>query len=195
MTSTNSRTGLAKSAAKHLRKALDGATEGGEPYSTPEIVAAAHDILNLRRTFTRRDGLPDMTGSTYAYRRAIGEIMSATNCTTEERAKLQATLRYHVGNLLREHLSEDELQEYGLVQESPREASARARQHRGRIFQALSEEEPGMLTPEDGVERLIAATNLLANMDVDWASASDLQRRTAQNALKKLRGVTRSMTI
>lgn len=195
MTSRNGdgRNALVKSAAAHLRAALKGGTNG-ETYGTPDMIAAAEDLIAIRRTFTRRDGLPDLTGGSYAYRRTVAEVLTEAGVSSEQRPRVQATLRYHIGNLLREQLSPEEIEQFGLVKESPREASARARDHRGRMWAAMSDPEDSVTDPEAAVERLLAAGNLIATINVDWSSAPPMQRQMAEMAFARLAEMVEDLT-
>lgn len=91
-------------------------------------------VVELRRYFYTDEASPDWRGRTWEYRQRAAEMFEAWGVPSDSAGNLQASLRYHVGNRLREVLADEELLEAGLRKAGPRE---RLQEARG-IVQALS---------------------------------------------------------
>src|SRR5919205_1123942 len=83
--------------------------------STDTLRELAPIIVNLRRHFTLSNGVPDWSGRTPDYRRAVAELYARARIPNEQLTAVQQALRYHVGNLLREVAPPDELEAAGQV--------------------------------------------------------------------------------
>lgn len=107
-----------KSATTQLRRAI--AAESGDE-RTRAYRATADFLVELRGHFTDSDGEPDMRGKSFAYRDAVRDIYAEAGLGSDPNDPVKAALRYHVGNALRERLSVDELERYGLTTANPRD--------------------------------------------------------------------------
>lgn len=85
-------------------------------------------FVSAREHFFTAEGEPDWLGRTYAYRRWIRETMSLANVPGEQLSTIQAAIRYHSGNILRERLDDDTRAALGLRESSPRERSTEKRE-------------------------------------------------------------------
>lgn len=92
-------------------------------------------FVSAREHFYTRDGAPDWLGATHAYRQWTREAYDRAGTPEAELSRLQASVRYHVGNLMRERLDPDEVADLGLREASPRE---RAVEKRERTSETLS---------------------------------------------------------
>lgn len=92
--------------------------ESEGPEATVRLREVARAMVQAREQFTLMDGTPDWKGRSGDYRRWIGEAL--TEAGVEDRHSLQSALRYHTGELIRQRLSERELEEYGFLPDSPR---------------------------------------------------------------------------
>jgi hypothetical protein len=95
--------------------------------STDTLRELAPIIVSLRRHFTLSNGVPDWSGRTPDYRRAVAELYARARIPHEQLTAVQQALRYHVGNLLREVAPPDELEAAGLKTSSPKDRLATAR--------------------------------------------------------------------
>lgn len=95
-------------------------------------------LVEAREHFYVADGSVDWRGRTYAYRQFAGEVISGANLPPEEVHSIQAAIRYHVGNILRERLDPAELEANGLQPSSPRTRSVEKRTRQSEILQRLS---------------------------------------------------------
>lgn len=84
-------------------------------------------IVELRSRHTLEDGTPDWSGRTPEYRQAISEIYRRGGVPESLNDTIQAALRYHVGNLLRNRAPQTELKHVGLTSTSPKERMLRQR--------------------------------------------------------------------
>lgn len=79
--------------------------------------------VEARHHFVRSDGELDLTGRTWHYRTWIAERYAAVGLSKDERAVIQAALRFHISTVTRQRLSEAELEKYGLNLKSELEKS------------------------------------------------------------------------
>lgn len=83
---------------------------------------AARLVVEARLNyFTRPDGSVDYQGKSMAFRKWIGKVYDDLGLEGSERIKVASSLRYAIGNVLREVLSAHELEESGLLKTSPKE--------------------------------------------------------------------------
>ncbi|UIW13509.1 hypothetical protein PQD80_gp25 [Arthrobacter phage Lizalica] len=144
---------------------------------------AARLFIDARAHFFTREGEPDWRGRTYAYRTWVREVMSAARVPGDEITSLQAAIRYHSGNLLRDRLGEDEIADLGLRKESPRERSVEKRERSSEtlnLFGAGGE----ISSPTEIVLLCTLAERSLAR--VNMAGLSPNERRAAREALRSL---------
>lgn len=88
----------------------------------PRIFREVGEILvKLRAIHTTKDGRPDWRGQSWDYRQRVNDIYNGAGLPPEPNHPVKAAIRYHLGNALRDHLSEDELREAGLNPITPRD--------------------------------------------------------------------------
>ncbi|UDL14632.1 hypothetical protein SEA_KEALII_26 [Arthrobacter phage KeAlii] len=119
-----------------------------EAQRTEFLKNAARALVEGREHFYTREGEPDWLGRTYAYRTWVRELMSKAHVPSDEVTNLQAAIRYHTGNVLRERLDGDVIESLGLKKQSPRERSV---EQRGRAAETLNffTGGPEIADPED----------------------------------------------
>ena len=78
-------------------------------------------VVDLRSHFALDDGRTDWSGRSQGYRQVISAIYQAAGIRPEYLDTVQSALRYHVGNLIRERASDDDLEAVGLTLTSPKE--------------------------------------------------------------------------
>ena len=126
--------------------------------ATEHLRDVATAFVDAREHFYTRDGLPDWLGSTHAYRQWTREAYDRAGVQASELSRLQAAVRYHVGNVVRERLDVQEVAELGLRQHSPRE---RAVEKRERASETLSLFGGGpAITDPDDVHAALAAIDV-----------------------------------
>lgn len=87
---------------------------------TPQVMRElARRVVELRSRFVW-NGLPDWGGRSSDYRNAIYRAYREAGIPSDSVAGLQANLRYHVGNVVREVAPPDQLEAIGLRPEGPR---------------------------------------------------------------------------
>jgi len=94
---------------------------------TDLLKEVAEIILELRRSYTLEDGRADWSGRSPAYRAAVARIYKEGGVPRDRYDTVQAAVRYHLGNLLRERVPVDELEAVGLSSIAPRERINRTR--------------------------------------------------------------------
>ena len=138
--------------------------EAGE--RTEILRAVASTLIEAREHFYTADGEIDYRGRTYAYRRLVGEIFAAANLPPDDIRTVQAAVRYHVGNLLRERLNPETLADLGLRAESPKARSAEKRTAEGEALRVLRGG-AAFTTSEEVLDALRLAQALLARVDTN----------------------------
>lgn len=137
-----------------------------ETHETDVLRRLAPVIVDLRHSHTLTNGRPDWSGRTPQYRHDIAQMFTRAHVPDEDVEKIQAALRYHVGNLIRVRADDDDLASAGLRHESPRERLANAR----RAHAAMRESQ----TPRGDVSRLtVQAQRLLDHIDIEALPYTD----------------------
>lgn len=137
-------------AANALRDLVDG------PRSSERLRAAAEAIVALRQCF-EHEGMPDWAGRSPDYRYHVEQAYRRADFPADGTSPLQANVRYHVGNVMREVAPPEHLNALGLKPKGPR----------GRIQEARAE--------GSSTRRRVAPSNVPAGLDpqvlVDHAHA------------------------
>lgn len=133
---------------------------------TDLLKEAAENIVALRARFTLDDGRPDWSGRSAGYREVIRSIYDGAFIPKDYRDTLQSALRYHVGNLVRERVAEDELRAVGLTSPAPKERLARNRE----VVFALAASAGGqsvLRNPVEAVARSVVILEAIRREDVE----------------------------
>jgi hypothetical protein len=173
---------LRKAATKYLRAAIRL-----EPrYRSPEFRRVADILVELRSRYTTGDGTPDWAGNSFAYRQIVADIYSHAGLPADGQSSIKASIRYHVGNALRERVNAEELEDAGLIAETPRQ------RHFVRQNPKATKREAERLA-SDTVASLYTLASRLASLDkraVDTLTSADRARvaqatRTLQQWLRE----------
>ncbi|MEV7250225.1 hypothetical protein [Streptomyces cyaneofuscatus] len=78
----------------------------------------------------------DMRGQTGPYRAVVGDMYAGLGLPEDEVDKMQAAVRYHVGNIIRRHMTPRELEAAGLRKDTPIERQRDERAARALAVQA-----------------------------------------------------------
>lgn len=81
-------------------------------------LAAAEAIVGLRRHF-RHEGRPDWAGRSPEYRDLVERLYRQAGVPSDSESNMQANLRYHVGNVLRQVAPPEDLAALGMAVEGP----------------------------------------------------------------------------
>lgn len=101
-----------------------------EPGAPAEVFrAAAMAVVDLRSKY-EHEGLPDWSGRSAEYRAAIEERYRLAEVPPDSENNVQAKLRYHIGNVLREVAPPGHLEQLGMAPKGPR---GRAVDHRAEV--------------------------------------------------------------
>jgi hypothetical protein len=154
-----------------------GATTLAEAYTLNQSLTTAYKkfagiVVDLRSRFRNsKDTAPDWRGQTQAYRDAVAKMYEASGVPADSVDNMQAAIRYHIGNALRERLSAEDLAAAGLQAESPVE---RARQRNQRAAAS------GDDLPEDEEEWFQDTITTLKSMESDHPEVVILDLRDDQ---------------
>ena len=151
-----------KAFSAHVRAAVEGQISG--KYDSSEMHSAADALVDMRLMHVNRDGMPDLGGSSFEYRQAVGEGLSEAGVDATNRPKVMAALRYHVGNRLRERFTADELAEYGMLAKKPAERQQAERAHLASIVRVATSPRAEVSDPEEVVKALQMAATILDNV-------------------------------
>ncbi len=108
---------------------------GPEGERTSNLRAVATAFVDAREHFFTPQGEPDWLGRTHAYRTWVRETMRLASVQAEELPTVQAAIRYHVGNIVRERMDADTIEGLGLRSSSPKQRSV---EKRGRHSEVLN---------------------------------------------------------
>lgn len=89
-------------------------------------------VVGIRAKTSGQDGKPDWAGRSPDYRAHITAMYEQAGVPTDSQANVQAALRYHVGNVLRDKVSTKDLQHAGLKAQSPKDRQQARQSKAGR---------------------------------------------------------------
>lgn len=88
---------------------------------TEALKAFGKDVCTLRRLYQ------DPAGASAEYKSAMERIYASVDIPADSASSIQASIRYHIGNALREEFTAEELQAVGLSEKTPLERARDAR--------------------------------------------------------------------
>lgn len=175
--------------AGHVRDAVNNVVDG--KYNTHSVREAADGLIELRTMFTDRHGNVDMHGNSYPYRQAVAEIMSLAGVQQDERARVMNAVRYHIGNLMREKFTPEELREMGFMESSPLSRAKDERKTRSRVLRTAVSPDEMITDPNEVMAALKSAANLVDN--VEFTNFSAVESAMATVLLDHLRKRTSAL--
>lgn len=147
----------------------------------------AATMVALREHYLTPEGRPDWTGRNWQYRDAVRNIYGRADYTAEERATTQTSVRYHIGNLIRQHLSPAELEAAGITAPSPHARQAGRRRRASTILAALA---PDTTTADAPLaDKVAELRTVLATLSVERVKKHTLalpENAEAADALARL---------
>ncbi len=135
-----------------------------------------------------RMGYDDPAGRSWEYRQVMSAVYEASGVDEDALAAVKNGLRYHVGNLLRETLTPEELQAAGLRIVSPRERIEAARANL--ISRAR---EVGLGPPDSLLAAIRRAREAVALATVQAHGSSLAERKAAVDAVRELAADVREL--
>lgn len=144
-------------------------------------------VVDLRSRFSLDDGRPDWGGRSPDYRSYIADLYTRAGVPKDKLDTIQAAMRYHVGNLIRERAPKDELLAVGLTTTAPRDRNAATRDALHAISAAA-----GGRTPSSDVDRLAVYAQALLDFIDDVAVRRLEAERAAVSRMALERVQTRS---
>lgn len=142
-------------------------------------------VVDIRSRFDH-EGSKDWAGHSWDYRQAISGMYEAAGVPPDSVANVQGALRYHVGNVLRDRVSPEELEAAGLKVSSPRQRVASARSETAALVAAVTAERDAEAAEGRGrrypVGRLLSAAKVAVERaekdltaDEDAGTAEDME--------------------
>ncbi|MFB7012917.1 MULTISPECIES: hypothetical protein [unclassified Streptomyces] len=84
-------------------------------------------MVALRMRSEDSEGRPDFAGNSREYRDRLAEVFRRTNMPDDERKRISSAGRRAAGDIVREVLTSEELEDYGLMKAGPSERVREAR--------------------------------------------------------------------
>jgi hypothetical protein len=126
----------------------------------------AECLVDLRETYIGTDGRIDWAGRSWHYRHEVALLWQRLG-DSDEVESLKAAVRYHVGNVIRERASDEDLAAAGLKTATPRDRAAGVRaQHAALLKAAGAATLDGPMDPLTSVEAALALVSRISSGDV-----------------------------
>lgn len=172
--------------SKTVAELVDDATEIVRRYMrshrTSDLKDLAPVVVELRSQFRLEDGRQDWSGRSPGYRQAMADVYARARIPKDQLDTLQSALRYHVGNILRERASKDDLISVGLTTVAPKERIQTTRD----ALHAMKE----VSAPRQDVARLAAYAQALLEY-IDDATIPALPPERAEASKLALEAIQR----
>ncbi|GAA2843952.1 hypothetical protein Acy02nite_68570 [Actinoplanes cyaneus] len=185
MTATRTKHELSRDLVRALRALRNADSE----HRLRRLREVARLTFDLREHFLTPAGEPDWAGRTWAYRNHVREQYKEAGYEADEATNTQSNVRYHISNLARTRLSEDEIASLGLRKETPVEYNRSQRATARALLEAA--QAAGKADDTEDVLRMLG-TALLMLQKIPAATIGDMEaddRQKARGVLSKLRGI------
>jgi hypothetical protein len=130
---------------------------------TDVLKALAKVVVALRSHFRTTEGDVDWSGRSWDYRQTVSAMYEASGIPPDSESNIQASLRYHVGNLLREVVPAEQLESAGLLTKSPKERMTDVRAVTAAVLAATDVEVGKPPKPAEAVSRQVSALYTVAD--------------------------------
>lgn len=149
--------------------------------------ATAETLMEARASlFQARDGSPDLLGRSRDYRAFVTQAQDEAGVPRDDRASVQAAIRYHVSPLLRERYAE-EVEALGLSAGSSVERGRRRKERDSRVV-ALFAGGSALTDPAD-ISTLAGAARLGVSRIAGWPPGTTAhQKRRIREEMENLAG-------
>lgn len=164
-------------------EALGNSLTASDARRTELLRETARHFIAAREHFFTREGEPDWLGRTGAYRAWVREVMSQAHIPADEITALQAAIRYHSGNVLRDVLDAETIDDLGLRKESPRERSVEKRERTTEVLNLFGGGAE-FATVEEVMQACRMMEGTLARVNMRGLTVK--QRREAKAALARI---------
>lgn len=105
---------------------------------TEHLRATASAFVDAREHFFTKDGDPDWRGQTFAYRRWVRETLFLAGVQAADMTRVQGSIRWHTGALLRAKLSPEQIEDLGLREVTPAQRSVEKRSRQSEVLGVFS---------------------------------------------------------
>lgn len=144
-----------------------------ETSKTAILKDLARVVVDLRQRFHTEDGRTDWAGRSHAYREAVARIYHEAGVPPDSLDGMQAALRYHVGNVLREVAPADELEDLGLKAKTPVERVKETRDRLAALARLGAATEGSGNAKADVVRLIVGADTVLSAVSDEDLSTTD----------------------
>lgn len=160
-----------------------------EDERTVHLRDVAEAYIDAREHFYTKDGDPDWAGRSYAYRQWIRETVTLARLPQDGKQSIQAAVRYHLGNILRDRLDADTLESIGLRKESPRERSVEKRAGVSALLRLVSGGDPieNLADVLEATKAIHSALTRITPSDLPGSDAAAAKAALAEVAAEALR--------
>src|SRR5690606_21057000 len=139
---------------------------------------------SLREHFVTDTGSPDWTGRTWAYKNTVIQMYQDAGYTQAQWQALGSSVRWHVGNVLRERLTDAEIADAGLLDTSPLERERARNLTRDEAVRVLHRP---VEDAADTVRSLATAVTLMEKIPIERVEGLGArQRKIAREALDRI---------
>lgn len=151
-----------------------------ETSKTAVLKELARVVVQLRQEFHTEDGRTDWAGRSHPYREAIAKIYAEAGLPPDSLDGMQASLRYHIGNVLRDVAPPDELADLGLKPKTPRDRVQDTRDRLAALARAgAAQVEPTGNVRADVRRMVVGAEVVLSRVDDEALEELDEEGRAA----------------
>ncbi|MFD0044759.1 hypothetical protein ACFVGV_06165 [Pseudarthrobacter scleromae] len=159
--------------------------KGAEDEKTAHLRAVATSFVDARQHFFTPQGEPDWLGRTHAYRTWVRETMRLADVQQSNLTTVQAAIRYHIGNIVRERMDADTIQGLGLRSSSPKQRSVEKRGRHSEVLNIFGNGGAEIVDPDEIVVAVGMMEAALARMSVEAIAGMDAQtRKTIREAIE-----------
>lgn len=163
-----------------------------ESSKTEILKGLARVVVGLRQCFHTEDGRTDWAGRSHQYRETIAKVYAEAGLPPDSLDNMQASLRYHIGNVLREVAPADDLAVLGLKSKTPKDRVQDQRDRLAALARAgAAQEESGNARAD--VRRMVTGAEIVLARVADEA-LDDLDEDGAAAVAKSLEAVVARAT-
>jgi hypothetical protein len=124
--------------------------------------------FEMREHFLTEEGNPDLAGRTWKYRDHVRNLYRDAAFSEEEAKTAQSAVRYHLGNIARQRLDPEQLEDAGLSDTAPVVRGREAREGRSVLLRSIR---AGEGPDPDIVKAITGALVLLQRADAKRVAA------------------------
>lgn len=161
-----------------------------EDSKTTLLRELARVIVELRGYFQTEDGRTDWAGRSFTYRETVARIYQDAGVPADSLEGMQSALRYHIGNVLRDHAPPQELEDLGLKSQRPVERVKASRERLAALARAGAALEKQGRAKDVRLIRVVSQAEVLLTKVTD-AALEDLDADVVEDLVASLETTAR----